>query len=310
MKTNRSFLPVIAATALTVVLAAPSPGYAADKKAAAKETTVETTSAKAATPAKTATAKEVPAKAAEAKEAPAKAAVVAEKPAEAAAPEAVPAPTPVPEKKSFFKKLFGGGDKKEEAPKPASAEGVAPVPPPAAASRGAPSMPPPPQIRPAGSMPSIDDELSAMQKEVDSKAYDAAKDVAKVLDVKEDLKAQLRMPALMIAPMVDVANPGQGDKVRQSAEAVVEKYADKYESAAMKSKAIALAKVFTADELEQLEKFYGSSAGKKALKMWGRVMQAGADVGRQIEARESSNIREAVIKEMKRNDLKIPKGLE
>ncbi|MFA5040290.1 MAG: hypothetical protein WC464_01475 [Bdellovibrionales bacterium] len=313
MKTNRYSFPVMAATALTIVLAAPSLGFAADKKPLAEDTLPAKAAAKTAAAKETTAAKAAPA-AAETKEAP-----VADKAAEAvpaapSAPAAAPAPAPA---KGFFGGLFG----KKGAPAPAAAPVPGEAPKPAANAKAGPGgmpMVPPPPPPPSGlessgrqaALPSISDELSAKEKGIDSKVLDAAKDAAKVLDTKEKIKSYLRMPATMVIMQFDQANPGKMDVIQKGVDEALGKLADSYADNAQKNKAIALARFYTADELNQLEKFFDSSTGKKTLKVWDQIAAADAEMGRMIEMRDRQKIQEALIKEMKRNDLKVPKSLE
>jgi hypothetical protein len=330
----------MASAALAIAFAAPLPGMAAEKDKPAALVKKEAPTAKGATATKETVVKEVTiAKDAVAKD---KDAVVKETtiitketttttketkgtkeaPAAlaapvAASPEAVPAAPPPPaaapakESSSFFGKLFGGGKKAEPAsPAMRAGRGARPegMPRPEAGQRPPPG--PRPDAGPRPDMPSIGQELAAMEKEVDPKTLSAAEDVAKLLDTKDKVKRFIRMPAMRSMPMVERENPGQGDKIRKSMDDAVDKIAASYEDDAVKSKAIALAKVFTVDELGQLEKFYGSAAGKKMLNQADEISRSDAEFGRSIEMRQREKIREAVVKEMKKNDLKIPKGME
>ncbi len=305
-----------------------SPAFAADKDKKAAATPAKTTSApkvsadKAKPAAPVSAVKEkVKETVKETVEVP-KAAVPVEAPkVEAPAPTvAVPVPAPAPQAKestSFFKRLFGSKEKPSAAAPQVPAAAPAPMP---NAMRGpdrGPSFAPPPPPSPAAqraaadaAATSFENDLSLREKAVDSKALDRAKSVAKLFNEKERLKGALNGTVMMFMPQLSRENEGQMEKVQKSIGTAVEKIAEDQEDLVVKNKAVFLAQTFTADELSQLEKFYESSVGQKLIKSSDEIARNDAMFAHRLVMMQTQKTREAVLKEIKRNDLKVPKGME
>jgi hypothetical protein len=309
MKTKTLTFCIAAGFALAA-LCTPALAADKDKKAVAKTVAVGTSAVKAAAP------KTVEVGTSAVKASTATPVGTAAQAATTTAPTAVAATTTTAdaastpqasEKTSFFgkfKKLFSS-DKKTTAEK----EQALPPPP---ASRAAGALPPPPPPAPRAAMGgmSIDDELSAREKAVDSKAFSEAKKVAKLTDEKEKIRGAYRGTIMMLTPMLDRENPGQMDKIQKSIAAAVDKLSEDKEDLMRKNRALFLAQIFSADELSDLAKFYDSSAGQKLAKLSDKIAQDDAMFIQRILMIDSQKAREAVLKEMKKNDLKIPKGME
>jgi hypothetical protein len=336
MKTKHLSFPVIAVAALAFVSAAPA--YAATDNNAPSKTPAASTVKKETSAASTAkkdapvasdVKKDTPAEPAAQKEAPTD---IKETPAAQPVAETTSTPTPPPaaapaakESSSILggvKSFFGFGKKEvpSEAPSEARAgrgsrpemgmKGPSPERPVMGARPLRPESGPRPAAGPRPDMPTIGEELSAMEKEVNPKDLDAAKKVAKLFDMKDRVRGALGMSGRMMAPMIERENPGQMDKIQKSMNDALNKMADEYEDDAIKNKAIYLAKTFNADELEQLQKFYESSVGKKMMKEGDQVARGDSEFSHRLGMLQGQKVREAMIKEMKKNDLKIPKNYE
>ena len=295
-----------------------------DKKKApaaltAKKDTPADSTAKKDTPEVPAAQKEAPAVT---KEAPATQPVAETTSTSTTPPAAAPAAKESSSLLGGVKSFFGFGKKEvpSEAPSAARAgqgprpemgmRGPNPERPVMGARPPRPESEPRPAAGPRPDMPTIGEELSAMEKEVNPKDLDAAKKVAKLFDMKDRVRGALGMSGRMMAPMIERENPGQMDKIQKSMNDALNKMADEYEDDAIKNKAIYLAKTFNADELEQLQKFYESSVGKKMMKEGDQVARGDSEFSHRLGMLQGQKVREAMIKEMKKNDLKIPKNYE
>lgn len=78
----------------------------------------------------------------------------------------------------------------------------------------------------------------------------------------------------------------------------------------VKNKALFLAQMFSSDELSQLEKFYEFPVGQKLIKSTDDISRNDAMFIQRIVMSDNQKVREAVLKEIKKNDLKVPKGME
>jgi len=226
-----------------------------------------------------------------------KEAPVQEKP-QAAAPAPVPAPAPAPAPESA----------KTAAPAPESAKTAAPAPAPIPVI-----VPPSPVAQRAVTQaagPSLEEDVSVREKAVDSKALDRAKSVAKLFDEKEKLKGSFSGMVMMMTPMLSMENPGKMDVIQKSIASATDKMTAEKEDLVVKNKAVFLAQTFTADELSQLEKFYESSVGQKLIKTSDEISRNDGMFIQRLVMSENQKTRDAVLKEIRKNDLKVPKGLE
>lgn len=256
---------------------------------------------------------------------------------EAPVPPVLPVPPASPEKPVIDpdkKKSSSGGlfgklkqlvTKDEKSSQPATNPGLsipnpepsaAPPPPPSMADR-APVMP---GIRGEMGGPitaeSIEKDLDAREKAVDSKAFDVAKKVAKNFDVKDKIRTAARR-AEMMRPggMMFRRGPGpedekaraEAEKARAESEAAIEKLVKTHEDNAFKNKAIFFAQNFTVDELKTLEAFFSSAAGQKMIKSWGDMDRSDFDFGRKVERLQEQKIRDSMPKVEPKSDSKSDK---
>lgn len=153
-------------------------------------------------------------------------------------------------------------------------------------------------------------DLEAAAKGIDPKNLEIGKKIAKHFDIKEEVKNAIRRPTAMMVSMFVKENPEKIEKVQSVIDEAVNSAAVKNEEEGQKNRAIFLARNFTTNELNQLQAFFETSAGQKMIQNWDKMSRDDAIFSRELAMANVSRIREEVLKEAVKNDLKIPKELE
>ncbi|MDR3425409.1 MAG: DUF2059 domain-containing protein [Alphaproteobacteria bacterium] len=252
------------------------------------------------------------------------AAVFAQTKATPPAPAAVPSPAPVPpppamkrptpangaSDSGFFGKVSSFFSHKDEKPSGA----VRSLPHDARMNGGAmPPAPPPMPPRMPGMMPFQRPNVS---RKADSKNLEIARKIVALLGQNNPNRNPMMMRGPMmgitmsIVPMIDRENKGKEAEIQKIASGVMDKIAAQHSDDAEKDKAIAYAQIFTYPELEQLKSFYESDAGKKLIQSNNDLNAHEAMLSQDSAMSAAEEARTAMIKELKKNDIDIPKELE
>ena len=145
--------------------------------------------------------------------------------------------------------------------------------------------------------------------DIDPQNIKIAQDIVKSFDLKLQLHVVLDNMSKTIVQLVNQANPGQGDKVKDIISDAIEKNMSLHMGEMNENKAKVYAQVFTHNELLKLKDFYNSPLGQKMIKSTPEMMKLSAALDQSVMLSVIHDTNRDVVEQLKKNGMKIPKEL-